>query len=256
MYDFQKANMWKRISAALCDLILLVIVVIGVALFLSSVLGYDTYTEKLQGYYNDYEQKYGVDFDINAAEYEALSEDDKVRFNEISDIFSQDKAVQHTYGMIVNLTLVVITFSILLGYIILEIIVPLLFGNGQTLGKKVFGIGVMREDGVKISPIILFVRTILGKFTVETMIPTLVIIMLYFNVIGIFGPAILSLLLLVQIVLLIINPARMAIHDRLAHTVAVDIASQMIFDTPEALLKYKQDQHAKQVEAAADRIKV
>ena len=41
IYDLQKASMWKRISAALCDLIALVIVIVGLLLLLSAVLGYD-----------------------------------------------------------------------------------------------------------------------------------------------------------------------------------------------------------------------
>ena len=36
--------------------------------------------------------------------------------------------------------------------------------------------------------------------------------------------------------------------DKMAHTVAVDMASQMIFDSPEALLEYKKRIHAESVE--------
>ena len=37
------------------------------------------------------------------------------------------------------------------------------------------------------------------------------------------------------------------IHDRLAMTVVVDMASQMIFETPEDLLEFKKKEHAGQV---------
>ena len=40
------------------------------------------------------------------------------------------------------------------------------------------------------------------------------------------------------------------IYDMLANTVTVDMASQMIFDSPEALLEYKQRVHAEAVERA------
>jgi len=42
IYDLQRANMWKRISAYLLDAILLGMVVVGFAFLLSGVLGYDS----------------------------------------------------------------------------------------------------------------------------------------------------------------------------------------------------------------------
>ena len=34
------------------------------------------------------------------------------------------------------------------------------------------------------------------------------------------------------------------LHDLMANTVAIDLASQMIFDTPEAMIAYKEKVHA------------
>ena len=39
-----------------------------------------------------------------------------------------------------------------------------------------------------------------------------------------------------------------AIHDQMAATVAVDLASQRIFDSPEALMEYKKRVHAEQAQ--------
>ena len=97
--------------------------------------------------------------------------------------------------MIINLTLVITSISILLGYLLLEFVVPLIFKNGQTLGKKIFGIALMRNDGVKINTVMLFVRTVLGKYTIETMVPVLVIIMTFFGSAGIIGLAVLLLIM-------------------------------------------------------------
>ena len=138
---------------------------------------------------------------------------------------------------------------ILVAFVALEFAVPLLFKNGQTLGKKVFGVAVMREDCVKITPMILFVRAVLGKYTLETMIPVLVVVMIYWNIVGIFGTVLVLGLFITQIVLLISTRERRAIHDKLSHTVVVDYASQMIFNSPEELLSYKQRIHAERVES-------
>ena len=168
------------------------------------------------------------------------------------DAFSADSEAGYVYTMIVNFTFMIVTFSILLAFLLFEFIVPLLFGNGQTLGKKVFGVAVMRADGVKISPIILFARTILGKCTVETLLPAYILIMIYLNIMGIVGTAVILALLIVQMVLLATDKARTPLHDKLAHTVTVDYASQMIFDSPEALIAYKQKLHADKVASEKD----
>ena len=46
--DLQKANIWKRISAYLFDVIILGMVAVGVAFLLSSVLKYDQYNRTLE----------------------------------------------------------------------------------------------------------------------------------------------------------------------------------------------------------------
>ena len=46
IYDLQKASMWKRISAFLCDLIVFCIVAVGVAFLLSTILGIDAQQNK------------------------------------------------------------------------------------------------------------------------------------------------------------------------------------------------------------------
>lgn len=249
MYDLQKAGMWKRISAALCDFIALGTAVVGLALLLSLVLGYDGHSARLESISEAYETEYNVDFDISESDYEALGEEDKARYQQAMDAFSKDADANYTYNVLVNLTFVIIIFSILVASVLLEFIVPLLFGNGQTLGKKVFGVAVMREDGVKLAPMILFIRAILGKYTVETMVPVLIILMIYWGAMDILGTVLVLGLLILQLVLLATSPERKVLHDRLAHTVTVDYASQMIFDSPEAMLAYKQRIHAEQVEA-------
>jgi hypothetical protein len=70
--DLQKANISKRIAAALLDFILLTILVTGAALLLSTVLDYDTHAAVMEERQNHFEQAFGVDFDISAEDYEAL----------------------------------------------------------------------------------------------------------------------------------------------------------------------------------------
>lgn len=249
-HDLQKASMLKRVSAYSFDLILLVCLVIALAAGLSSLLGYADYNERVDRAYELYGQKYGVDVSISWEDYEKLPEREKARYEEALKAINADETVMRNYSIVVNLTLIIASVSILLGYLALEFVVPLLFGNGQTLGKKIFGIALMRTDGVRITSFMMFVRTILGKYTLETMIPVLVIIMLLFQMVGIGGTTLLVLLLVAQIACLVITKTNSAIHDLLACTVAVDMASQHIFDSPEALLEYKKQLHAEQASRA------
>lgn len=236
--DLQKASMWKRISAFLFDGILLSILAVAFAWLLTLALNYDGHNDRLQQCYDDYESRYGVTFEITGQEYEALSQQDRENYDAAYQALTQDDQVLYLYNLVVNLTLVITTIGILLAYLVLEFVVPLLLGNGQTLGKKVFSLGLMRTDGVKINAMQLFVRTVLGKFTIETMIPVYVLIMLFFNTVGLAGTLLLAALLLTQIIMMAVTRNRSAIHDLLAGTVAVDISSQRIFSSTDELIAY------------------
>ena len=247
MLDLQKASMLKRISAFILDVILLAVAITGFAFFLSAVTGFDSYNEKYNEIEASYAKQYGVDFGMTYEEYEALSEEQKKNYELASEALSKDTEANRAYGMIINLTLVITSISILLGYLLLEFVVPLIFKNGQTLGKKIFGIALMRNDGVKINTVMLFVRTVLGKYTIETMVPVLVIIMTFFGSAGIIGLVVLLLIVILEIVMLCTTKTRSCIHDVLAYTVAVDMQSQMIFGSVEELLEYKKKLHAEVV---------
>ena len=239
-FELQIANMWKRISAFILDMILLCIAATGAMYALSAITGYDAYSEQLNAYYAQYEKEYGIEtFDITEDEYLGLSDEARAQYDEAYGALTQDEKVLHTYSMVVNLTTLITSLSFFIAFALLEFAVPLLLGNGQTVGKKIFGLGVIRCDGVKVNAFMLFVRTLLGKFTIETMIPIMLFVMLIFGIVGVMGPIVIILILLLQIILLLVTKNRTVIHDAFAQTVVIDLASQLVFDTPEALQAYK-----------------
>ena len=193
----------------------------------------------MNGYYEKYEEEYDIDTDISEEDYNALSEADRQRYDEAMKAFSEDQEILKTYSMMMSLSMVIVSLSILFTYVITELIVPICLKNGQTLGKRIFGIAVIRVDGVKLTTFQLFVRTILGKYTIETMVPVLLIIMMFFGTIGLVAPIVIILMALLQIVVIMVTKTNSAIHDLLAVTVTVDMASQMIFDSEEKLIEYK-----------------
>lgn len=244
IYDLQKASMLKRASAYILDMILLAVVMTGAAFGLSAMLGYDSYSDTLNRVYEEYETEYGIDFDISSEEYAALSREEQKVYEDVNKLLNQDEEAIEAYNMTVNLALVITSVSILIGYLILEFVIPIIFKNGQTVGKKIFGIGLIRQDGVRITTLMLFVRTLLGKCTVETMLPAYIFILIIFGNLGMTGTVILAGFAILQIALMATSRTNSAIHDMMAATVAVDLNSQMIFDSEAELLAYKNKLHA------------
>ena len=237
--DVQRANMWKRISAAFLDLILLVILITGLVLLLSKIVGYNDYVTALNDGYAKYEEMYGVKFGLTEDEFNALSPEEQEVYTQASNALDQDAEVVYAYDMAMNLSLVIIAVSVFLGYLLLEFIVPLLFGNGQTIGKKMFSLALMRTDSVKLTNFALFVRSMLGKCTIETLVPIMLFMAMLMAPIGMIGPAIILGILAVNIGLLISSRNRACIHDLMAVTVVIDHSSQMIFETADDLLEHK-----------------
>lgn len=244
--DLQKASLLKRTAAAIFDGILLCILAVGAVWLLTAVVGYDGYNASLDQAYSRYEAQYGVEFDITQEEYGNLSEQARQNYDAAYKALIADQDVLYLYNMILNLTLLTATFGILLAVLILEFLVPLCLKNGQTVGKKIFGIGLIRTDGVQMNTMQLFTRTLLGKFTIEIMIPVYLVILIFFNSIGITGTVILGGLLLAQIICLAVTQTHSLIHDLLAGTVAVDLSSQIVFKSTEDLIAYKKKLHAEQ----------
>lgn len=237
--DLQKASFSKRIAAAILDAMLLCVVAVGVAALLTWALGYADHSAALQQSYSRYESQYGVEFSISQSEYEALSDQQQKNFDAAYAALIADDDVMYHYNMVVNLTVLIITFSILLAMVLLEFVVPLLLKNGQTVGKKVFSLGLMRTDAVQVTPVQLFTRTILGKFTIETMIIVYILVLIFFNSIGIVGPLVIGGILLTQIICLAVTKTNSPIHDLLASTVVVDISSQKIFRSTQDLIDHQ-----------------
>ena len=240
--------MMKRISAFLFDFIMRMMLIAGVAIIFSAIFGYDGKLEKLEDHYDEYEEKYGINLEISDLEYTKLPDDEKAKYEEAEKEFSKDADVMALTALILNLTLLIAVFSILFGYMILEFFVPLFFGNGQTLGKKIFGIGVMREDGVRITHFMLFVRAILGKCTLEALVPIAIIALIFVANAGIFGIAALLMFAALEVFLMVRTKTNSCVHDVLAYAVTVDMASQMIFDSEAALVEYKNKIHAEAVD--------
>ena len=152
---------------------------------------------------------------------------------------TEDREALETYHQVIKLSLLDITISIFLAYAVLEFLVPLLLKEGRTLGKKVFGLCVVHTNCVRMEPGAIFIRSMLGKCTLETMVPVLVLILLYFSAIGLAGTALLIVLVMAQLILLAATQNNQLIHDLLAQSAVADYQSQPIYATLDELNQAK-----------------
>ena len=250
MYEIQRASLLKRMSAFLLDFILLTIAVTGIAFLLMVITGYDSHANVVSEKRDFYEEQYGVDFDISMDDYEKLDEETKATYLAADEAYGKDPEVIYAYSMMFNLVLIITSLTMLLSYLILDFAVPLIFKNGQTVGKKIFGIGLVFENSVRITNFALFSRTVLGKYTVETMIPVILIVTMLFGGGGTVALLVIGMLLILEIFVFFKGKRFTLLHDVLCHTVCVDMSVQMIFDSTEELNAYKARVHAEAVQNA------
>jgi len=80
------------------------------------------------------------------------------------------------------------------------------------------------------------------------MIPVYVILTVFFGSSNLVGLVAAAAVLLTNLIMPLVTKSRLALHDGLASTVTVDFASQMIFDSEEALVEYKKRLAAEKAE--------
>ena len=228
-FEIQKAGVWKRASAFLLDVILLSILAVGFLTLLSAVTGYDTKAQLLEDRYTAYSEAYDTDLNMSEEAYNSLPKEAQERFMAAYKALTEDGEAQETYRQVVMLSLLILSLSIFLAFALLEFLMPLLLKEGRTLGKKVFGLCVVHTNCVRMEPGAVFIRSMLGKCTIETMVPALVLVMLYFDVVGLAGTLLLAALGMTQLILLIATRNNQPIHDLLAQSAVADYQSQPVF---------------------------
>lgn len=182
--------------------------------------------------------------------YETLSKDaaNKKAYDDY-DALTSPLEVNRVYKMVYNIMLLMTSLGFAFAYLVLEFIIPLFLKNGQTVGKKVFNLGLVRPDCVKINNVALFARAILGKYTIETMVPVFSLYLILFGNAGFLGLIVIAIVLLTDLGMFIFSKDHTTIHDLVAGTVVVDLSTQMVFNSEEELIKKKEELHAEKAAA-------
>ena len=114
--------------------------------------------------------------------------------------------------------------SILIAGILSYIVMPLIFKNGQTVGKKVFGLGLANSDGYKLSNSRLLMR-FLPFAVVDISLFFMILVNLYLVLL------IVLIIFLVSFALAMSSPKRMSLHDITGRTIVVDLKTSTLFET-------------------------
>ena len=241
--DIQKADVWKRISAWMLDIVLILVLAVGAAWLASVVLKFDTHYDVIMEKEQHYVDVYGIDTEMTQEDIDALVGEAKENYDNYIKARNSDRDLATAYYLVITQSFSIVALGIILAYVALELIVPIIFKNGQTLGKKIFGLGVVHTNGVRLGGQAHFVRSIIGKCTIEALIPVMIVLMIYFQKIGIVGIGVLVLYVILQIFVVCSTRTRSAIHDLLSDTVVVDLASQYVFKDADELMEYKNKLH-------------
>ena len=114
--------------------------------------------------------------------------------------------------------------SIFISGSLVYILVPWLMKDGQTFGKKVFGLGLANSDGYKFSNPRLFMRFV-PFAVIDISLFFLILVNLYVVLL------IVLIIFLVSFALAMSSPKRMSLHDLTARTIVVDLKSSTLFST-------------------------
>ena len=242
-FSIQKASFWKRISAYMIDTVLMIFLTMALFLVFSPIFKVDDHSQKLRDYKNQYAAQYEVDLDLASKNSSTIPEEEKAayeanyeKYEAMNEAMAKDKEVQAVNADIIIAFAASFAVSIFFATLLLCFVIPLLFKDGRTLGKRVFGLAVIRTNGVKISTPVLFIRSMVGVYAIETMFPILLVFMMIMGMLGLIGGILLIGFALLQIACMITTQNNQCVHDLLTDSVVVDMASQTIYETEEDLI--------------------
>jgi uncharacterized RDD family membrane protein YckC len=224
----QSASLSKRFSAFLTDIFVFAILFLLTARLFSALFGYDSGRHSLEAAYQSYADKYGISLDITEEEFEKLSSSQKELYYLADEEIAKDSDLNALYKRITILGISTLTASILLSCIISELIIPLFLKNGQTLGKKAFGIALTDKSSRKIKNSALFIRAMLGKFLLGYFLFALCIYMTLFGIFTPFPSLILILVFFFNAILCLLTKNKISLADILSGTVVCDLECQII----------------------------
>ncbi len=149
------------------------------------------------------------------------SEQRSVYYNAMQNLFHQD-FYETTYNKAAAYNLVYpLSIAIPVALLIVYLIVPLCFRNGETMAKKIFHLCLVNKLGFRIKRVQLVLRSL-------PMILMTVILVLFLPLV--WSVSIISLVFFVSYICSIFTPNKQAIHDMIAGTMVINERDSVFYD--------------------------
>ncbi len=274
MFELKKMGIVRRASAWLLDAILVAVLATGFMFLISLICNYGAQEKLSTKYFNEWEgfrkeyvsevaSYYGFTYKENENGSYEITKDGKPstlgavieKLDEsngedsgTAEAYAKYKAltpvekVNAQYQLVYSLLFMMISLGTFLSFLVLEFIIPIILKNGQTVGKKVFGIGVVRYDCVKITNIQLFTRTIVGKYAIDTMFPFMLAFLFFFGGLGVIAIILFVAIIFLNLLALFATKNNTPIHDLIAGTVVVDLNLQIVYNSQEEFIEKKAEE--------------
>jgi len=216
----------KRAFAGAIDVLLIAILTVFIAMPMSKLTGFESARADVGAVSARIKEESGISADLTPQEYQNLT-DEQIQKYEAGwiEYFNEEENIR-TYNRMVVGSYLTVLGSILVAVLILELAIPLFLGDGQTLGKKMMGLVVIRMSGEQVDTLGIIARALLGKYLVEIAVPVFTVLAIYngnssgrssFMIVGLF---------LAQAACMGLTRERRLIHDFLSGTRVVAAESE------------------------------
>lgn len=226
MVEINKAPMWKRFSAFLIDGIIAISIFLGVTLLINKITNVDYYKETYLTYREHFYEE-NKDLIDNASTTE-----DYNKINNLYGIYYLDNPeMKESYLNELRYTLLSWSVGSVVAVTLVEFVAPIIMKNGQSVGKKIFKIGVIKKNGVRFNNVNLLIRGILGKLTVETLIPVILIYSFIYTSNVLLSALTIFLIIIGELILLFATKNKTFFHDLIGSSVVIDLSNQKIYES-------------------------
>ena len=228
IYNPVMAKLTNRLASYVMDVILYLVLFTGVLYLCVLISSLDEYQTLLNDEYIRIGYKY---FDETKDAYVTITNTD-ANFNAVMELYKNSEVILTYEPKVTMIVMNTPLIAIAITSLILELILPLIFKNGQTIGMKCFKLALISKSGIAISLNQIFVRFLFGRVVLMKMIPYLCLFFAFFNPAGgLFGLVMLIAILLGNLILVLVNKNKCSIPDLLVSVYMVDATQTAFYKT-------------------------
>lgn len=180
------------------------------------------------GTYDEEEGKYVLLGDIES------------QMNKLKRLLYLDGETEKLVNKMTFLKIVESSFSIFVSLLLVYLLVPLLFKNGQTLGKKLIRLAIISKSGLTLKPINYILRVLVGFYLIE-----IVGLIILYNL----APTLALYYFIAMIAVIMFTKNNRSIHDLISGTVCVDLDAQYLIDTFEEKATAQKEEYRQYIQA-------